>query len=230
MADYIPPRDADLNAWLLNFGAQLDTDSGGGSAVAFCIPVGTANALVNSYEDFGTLLAAATNPITRTPVTVQAKDDWKALWIPQFRQAAQTMQACPDTTDDDRERYGITVPKSTRTPVPPPTSTPILGLRKSGVSEMTLGYTDTDNPDGKNKAAGAIGVEIWRGFTTDGSTVPTDQLTLALTATKSPFVMPIPLGNAGNTMTLQGRYVTRSGPGGVAQSGPWSAPLKLIAT
>jgi len=230
MPDYIPVRDADYADWMANFRNQLDTDTAGGSAAylgvsdaQYIVIDAAASAFADAYE-------AATEPATRTPVTVAAKNTAKANLTPIIRAASMTLTNNENATDEIRARYGLTVPKGTRTPVPPPTSHPLMEVRKLNVGVATVAYSDSDNPEGKNKPAGAVGVEVFCGFSDDGSAVEIEDSMYSLTATKAPFALPVDPANRGKTMTLRGRYVTRSGPGGVAQVGPWSAPLIFTAT
>ena len=52
-----------------------------------------------------------------------------------------------------------------------------------------------------------------------------DQCTHVADFTKSPFNLAYDAASQGKISTLFARFKTRSGPQGISQAGPWSAPL-----
>lgn len=128
-------------------------------------------------------------------------------------------------TDEQRADLGLTVRKTTKTPVPAPTSAPALELLSATPLLHTLRYSDVENPTGKAKPEGAIGVQIFASIGETPSEDPT-QASFVGVYTKSPFSVPQISGNVGLKSNYFARYVTRSGPAGVAQVGPWSSMLQ----
>jgi hypothetical protein len=94
-------------------------------------------------------------------------------------------------------------------------------------NQVTLAYYDTSTPTTKAKPAGAIGLELRRTIATNAGTDP-EAASLVGIVTKSPTVVAHGSGDRGKLATFWGRWSTRSGPGGVAQSGPWSDALVVV--
>lgn len=218
---YIPQSDADFNNWIVNFAAQLTADptAVGETAATAAVMQADADAWEVAYQ-------AATDPATRTAPTVAAKDNARFSAEQTSRPIAIRIRNNAAVTDAQRSDYGLTIPKTVPTPIPAPTSFPILGLRKATPGAQQLQYQDSDLGTGKAKPFGAVGIEIFRSVGTVAATDPA-QATYYATATKSPFTTSFAAEDKGKICTYFGRWVTRSGPAGIAQAGPWSAPLDV---
>lgn len=221
---YIPAADAAFANWATNWADQMTTDSGDGTLAYNGVTASQAANAINYVTDFLTKYAAAINPLTRTPVTIAEKDQAREQTQQALQEASQVLQTNINTTDAIRSRYGLTIRKTTRTPVPPPTSHPLLGVRSQSFGTVVLAYTDAMFPEGKAKPPGAIGVEVWTRKATDNA------WGRVATATKSPFVLDTTSYDAGEQYQVKARYCTRSGPGGEAQFGPWSETIAFYAT
>ena len=222
--DYIPAPDLDADAWGSNFAALITANP-----TDFGLVVGDATTIQTASDDFTAALTLALDPATRTPVTVNAKDAQRQTSEAVWRPYAMQINANPAVTDAQRTSLGLTVRDTDRTPVPPPASAPALDLRASTPGVTKLGYSDTAAPSGKAKPDGSIGVEIWRAI--GGAPAPDPSTAAYLqTVTKSPFDAANLPADVGQTATYFGRFVTRSGPGGISQAGPWSAGLAVTIT
>lgn len=219
---YIPPRDADFAAWLLNFATLIAA-----SPTAYGLIASDATAISAQNTDFQAAYTSATNPTTRTSATVAAKDVARLNAQAVVRPYAMRVRNNTTVSDALKVGLGLTIPSTVPTPVPPPSTAPEIGLRQAIVGQMTLTYKEPGFA-GKAKPYGVIGAEFARAIGTVPAVDPT-QATVWGTATKSPFAMAFAPADAGKTVTLFARWITRSGPGGVAQRGPWSAPLVLTA-
>lgn len=218
---YIPQSDADFNNWITNFAGLLTADP---TAVGETAP--TAAVMQADADAWATAYAAATDPATRTSPTVAAKDNARFTAEQTARPIAIRIRNNSAVTDAQRADYGLTIPKTVPTPIPAPTSFPILGLRKATPGAQQLQYQDSDLGTGKAKPFGAIGIEVFRSIGTVPATDPA-QATYFATATKSPFTSSFVADDKGKVCTYFARWVTRSGPAGIAQVGPWSAPLDV---
>jgi len=219
---YIPAPDADFNNWLNNFSTLLTADP-----TAVGETAGTALVLAADVTAWNAAYATATNPATRTAPAVAAKDNARVAAEATVRPIAIRIRNNAAVTDAQRVDYGVTVPKLVPTPIPAPTSFPIIGLRAATPGVHQLQYTDSDAPSGKAKPFGAVGIELWRSVGTVPATDPS-QCTFYGTATKSPFRSTFITADAGKVCTYFARWNTKSGPGGMAQTGPWSAPLSVV--
>lgn len=110
---WLPLKDADLLSFMQNMSAKITatpTDFGLQAADATALA-----ALLTSYED---ALAAASDPATRTPVSVTAKD------VAEARSLAKRIQATPTVTPDQKSSLGLPIHKTTVTPIPAPLLNP----------------------------------------------------------------------------------------------------------
>ena len=219
-APYLPKKDADFNNWFANFHTLLTA-----TPTAFGLVSGDAVIVAAQWAIWDPAYVAATNPSTRTSVTVAAKDTARTNATAIIRPYATRIAGNPAVTDGNKAAIGVTIRSTTRTPVPAPTSFPTLSLRSITPGIAMLDYTDSSGTIGKAKAAGATGVEVWASFGTAPFPSPTASL-LQGVFTKSPLRVDL-AGHAGSIVTLFGRYVTRSGPAGQQQVGPWSSGLSF---
>jgi len=89
-----------------------------------------------------------------------------------------------------------------------------------------LRYFDTSTPTTKAKPFGAVSIQIVRSVGTSAATDP-DQCKFYDLWTKSPNISAFDVADVGKICTYFARWVTRGGPGGASQYGPWSASLTL---
>jgi hypothetical protein len=220
-ANYIPPKDADLLAWADNFNALVTANyasyglSAGDAA--------TIDAIVSAFDDAYALCGgtyhAPVNPATKTVVTTQAKNDARTAMLATLRPYAQQIAISPGVSSDDKIALGLNARTNLPTPIPAPTSYPILGIRGMTPLGITLQYQDSAMGTGKAKAPGAIQLELRATVSTTPLTDP-DALAPAGMFTKSPLGMSFDSGDGGKTVYVAARWVTRRG-----LPGPWSAIL-----
>jgi hypothetical protein len=216
---YIPAPDALFATWLDNFSSLLTA-----SPTTYGLVAGDATAVAAVDATFQTAYTAAANPATRTAVTVAAKDAARAAAEAVVRPYATQISRNPAVTNDDKTAIGVNLPNSARTPVPPPLTTPALSLVSAIHFLHTLAYYDTSTPASKAKPFGAIGLELTRYLGTVPGTDPSQGVVIGV-LTKSPNTVGYTSVDVGKLATYWGRWVTRSGPGGQSQYGPYSAPL-----
>lgn len=217
--DYIPAKDADFALWSQNFATLLAANpTNYGLTAGQVAPITAANTA------FASAYATATNPTTRTSPAIAAKDVARADAEVLERQIAMIVRNNPAVSDALKTGLGLTIPKTTPTPIPAPTTPPQLLFVSATPQNATLAYRDTGSPSGKAKPAGSIGVELWRNVGTVPATDPA-QCSFVGIITKAPFAQAFAAGEVGKIATFFARFSTRSGPAGVAQTGPWSAPL-----
>lgn len=219
MGSYIPTKDQDFNAWLINFNA-ISVASG---VATYGMTSGEVTAITGVTTAFSAALALAVDPYTRTPATVAAKDTARAAVQQLVRPIAVRVSLSPSITNAEKTTLGVTVRSGTRTPIPAPVSAPAFILESAQPGLLNLQYRDSLTPTSKAKPFGCIGVEIFASIGTTAAVDPS-QCDAQGTFTKSPLQLPTG-PTAGKVVTVFGRWVTRSGPAGVAQRGPWSVAL-----
>lgn len=220
-APYIPARDADFETWLLNFTTLLTA-----SPTTYGLLAGDAVICAAQYTAWNPAFLAATDPVTRTSVTVAAKDAARVTAEAVVRPFAQQIARNAAVDPGDKVAIGVNQPNFAPVPIPPPTTFPQVSFRSAEPLVHILQYQDSGLGTGKAKPFGAIGCEVYRSIGTVPAVDP-NQAKFYGTFTKSPLRSSFVSGDVGKVCTYFARWTTRSGPGGAAQSGPWSAPLTI---
>lgn len=218
---YIPAADAGFRNWLVNFAALITA-----APATFGLVAADAVTIQAQADAFDAAYTLATDPATRTAPTVAAKDAARRDAEAVVRPYAMQINANDAVTDQSRADLGLTIRKTVPTPIPAPASAPALALRALGVGTATLGYSDTAAPNGKAKPDGVTGVDIVTAAGVAPAVDPTAGNLYGI-VTKSPFRVNFGAADNGKVCTVFARFRTRSGPAGVAQTGPWSAPLSF---
>jgi len=217
----IPKPDALFAAWLTNFSTLLTAAP---ATYGLTAPDAVIVAGVTATWDAAYL--AATEPSTRTSVTVADKNAARAAAEAVIRPYSVQISLDASVTNGDKTAIGVTVRSTVPTPIPAPVDAPSLSF-VSAIPLVTSLQAKVAGSTGKAKPAGCIGIEIYRSVGAVAAVDPA-QLGYVGTATKTPFVQNFGAGDQGKVCTIAARYVTRSGPGGVSQSGPWSALLSFV--
>lgn len=219
---YIPPKNTDFQNWLLNFSTLLTahpTDYG--------LLAGDAVIVAGVYTTWHAAFLLAQNPATKTTVTVAAQAAARAAATATVRPYAQAIAINAGVSDALKMGIGVNPRNSARTPIPAPLTTPTLSLRFLQSLQAYMAYKDVSLPAGKQKPFGAIGMQLHASIGTSVASDP-DAARNVATYTKSPFTVAYQDGDRGKIMTLWARWVTKSGPAGVAQVGPWSTAIHFV--
>ena len=222
-APYIPAKDADFENWLANFSTLLTANP-----TDYGLTAPDAVIVAAQYSAWNAAFLLATNPATRTSPAVAAKDGARVTATGVVRPYAVAISRNPAVLDADKLSIGVNLPNFTPVPIPPITDVPSIILQSALPNQHTLQFRSSGAPTSKAKPFGVIGLELFRNIGTVAATSP-EQCTLYTSATKTPFVVSTDPANAGQVITYFSRWTNRSGAGGQAYKGPWSAPLVLIA-
>lgn len=211
-APYVPPRDTDFATWADNFATLITANP-----TLYGLDSTAAAAIQAENDAFQLAYTAAVNPGTRTPVTVAAKDSARITCQALMRVYASQIRINPGVTNSDKIDLGLNLPNPIPSPIPAPTSFPVLDLIQASPLVHQFKYQDSVLGVGKQKAPGAIRMELRALAGTVPATDPEVMITIA-NPTKSPFQIQWDAGDAGKLATYAGRWVTRRG-----LTGPWSA-------
>ena len=214
---YIPPKDNAFAVWAENFAAVLAINYAAyGLAASDAASISAANATWQAAY------AVATTDSTRTKVTVAAKDLARNQCKALMRGYAGVIQANSGITQDQKADLGLTIRDPHPTPVPTPTTSPLLTIVGATPGELTVRYADQNTPASRAKPSGAIALQM---FAAASATVITDPNTLPLkdTFTKNPTAITFDSSDAGKTAYIAARWITRRG-----LVGPWSAIATYI--
>jgi hypothetical protein len=218
---YIPARDADFNNWFENFKTLIAADPTVYGLVAL-----DATTITASWMLWSAAYALASNPTTRTAPNIGQKDAQRQASESVVRPYAQQIARSSGVDPALILGLGLNLPNNSRQPIPAPTSSPAFALVSATLLVHVLSYKDTTLGSTKAKPFGSIGVEVWRSVGTVAAVDPA-QCSYYQTWTKSPNRSEFTAQDRGKLATYFARFVTKGGPGGTAQTGPWSEPLAV---
>lgn len=219
---YIPPRDADFELWLSNFRAVVAA-----SPTAYGVTTAQVTALTAVSTTFSSALTTSTDPATRTPVSVAAKDTARVNAEAIARPIAVSISRNQGISDAFKAAAGVTIAIISPSPVPAPVTAPSIILQSAVVGLLNLAFRDSTSPTVRAKPVGVVSCEVWASVGTVASTDPSQCRFMGL-FTKTPLQLPTGV-EGGKVVTVFSRWSNRSGPGGVASVGPWSARLTTFS-
>jgi hypothetical protein len=216
MADYIPSRESLLSAWATNFSDLITATPG-----AYGLMASDATTISNAVALFTAALSIALNPTTKTKASVADKDAKKAAMLVTIRQYAKVIKLNLGVSNEAKIGLGLTINDSGRTPVPAPTTEPVISVASGAPLQQILRFVDATTPDRRARPAGVTGMMLVRSI---GTAEPTDIDSLPIygIATRQPYVVNFDLADKAKTAYYFGRWVTATG-----LVGPWSQSAAL---
>lgn len=214
MANYLPSRDADLDTWALNFKTLIAANPTNYGLVA-----ADATAITNAFNSWHSAYLAATNPSTRTHGTVATKNAQKASMLTVVRGYAATIRANRAVTDELKIGLGLHVADTSPTPVPPPTTKPVLAIARIDQGFQDVRATDETTPNSRARPVGSAGLLLYRAIGAAPVNDPAQAAFLTFVgkpAAQSTFTP----ADAGKTVTYFARWTNAKG-----EVGPWSQGL-----
>ena len=216
-APYIPPKEADLALWSQNFADLIDA-----APSTYGLAPSDAAAIVAANDPWQASYLLATNPTTRTEVTVAQKNADRIAAVIVFRTYASQIRLNPGVSNSDKLALGLNLPNNAPSPIPPPPTFPILAIASAGPGMHEIRFADSASPSSRRKAANAVQMQLFRGVAPAAIPDPANT-TFYAAVTKQPFasVFTDP-AEAGDVATYFARWVTRTG-----ELGPWSAAVSM---
>lgn len=218
LPSYIPPRNADLLAWSLNFSALITA-----SPATYGLVSGDATAIAAQYAALAAAYALITSPSTKTKATVSAFNTQKIDALALFRPYAQTISLNAGVASADKTALGVNPRTSVPLPITAPTTFPVVSIQSASTAGLIMRYRDnTASPSVKAKPYGVVGVLI---FAKASATVITDPTALTYNSTqpKAPFTLSLP-NTSGEVVYVAARWITKKG-----LVGPWSSIVSYIS-
>lgn len=217
LAPYIPPRDIDFSAWLLNFSTLITA-----SPSTYGLLSSDATTIAALYASWLAAFTPVTSPSTRTAALVSAKNTVKVSVLSQVRVYAQTISINPGVASGDKTAVGVNPRTSTPSPVSPPDSNPVLVVQSASNLSVILRYRDSAaSPSVKAKPYGTIACQV-RFLVSSTPVLAVDALTGLKVATKSPVVLQFDPADAGKQCYYAARWQTRTG-----LYSPWSSIINF---
>lgn len=131
MADYIPSNDAGVLSYASNFSTIVTA-----SAVALGLTTSQATTLSGLVLSYSTSLTASSDPSTRGPAAVLAKDTARRTLVAYLRTLARIIQANPAVTNAQRFDLGLPARGTLPSPIPAPGEAPDVDVKS--VSGRTI--------------------------------------------------------------------------------------------
>ena len=215
MNDYIPSNDLEFNVFQGNLITNTQTN-----AIAWGILSTDIAAVVTLQTAFTTALAKANNKLNRTAADVQAKDDARAAFEKALRNfVAQWLSHNAKVPNNEKERMGVPIHSTTRTPVAVPTTSPVGQIDFSVRLQHTIHIADEQSSGSKAKPEGVHGCEVWIKIG-DPAPVNASELTYIATTTHTPHVKNFDGTDGGKKVHYWLRWVNTTG-----KPGPWSGNI-----
>ncbi len=151
--DYLPSREAQLLTFCTSFDEQINN-----TPEAFGLTAEQAANYSTLFTGFAAKYQAANDGTTRTPAIIAAKNTAKEALIANTRQLANLIQATPGVTDEQKIGLGLHVRDTTPTPVPPPSTKPVITITDIDGHFVYLTLRDNTDPSSRKPegVAGAI--------------------------------------------------------------------------
>jgi hypothetical protein len=208
--NYIPTQEAAFATWVDNFSAYVTANY-----TALGLALSDATALASMTSTYDTAYSAAIAGSTRGPMSVNVKDVARANVTQRARQLATIMQANPSVTDAQKTALGITLRKGSLTPVPAPTSSPLLTFIAATPLQHTLRWADQTTPALRAMPFGVIALEldvwVYTPVVPPPPPGPPSAPTMVLTLTKQPGAINFTSAQKGMTAYYLGNWRTRTG-------------------
>lgn len=214
---YIPSRDVDLVPWAENFSTLITANP-----ALYGLTAGNATDIDTVVDAYVSAYATATNPSTRTPSTIAAKDSAKGAMVPILRLWAQTIKINSGVSNENKVALGIHINDAGPTPIPPPSTAPVMGLVSQFHLTMKLDIRDTATPTSRAKPVGTAGALIYRKITPIADPAPTDPTTATFDGLYSRNLadQSFSSDDVGKRCTFWARWTNAKG-----EEGPWSVPF-----
>ncbi len=213
---YIPSTDAAFRDWLNNFSTLISADPG-----KYGLDASDAAVIADHYANYNAAYQVVQTPSTRNSGTIAQKDALKASAVGSVRVYAQMIKTNAGVDNQDKIDLGLHVNDPTPTPIPQPSTAPLLTIQAAFSGEHLIRYADENTPASRRKPHGAIQIQINRTIAVGVDPDPANSTMMGL-YTKQPVLAMADPVDVGKTATYFGRWVTRTG-----LFGPWSLPVAM---
>lgn len=209
---YIPSKLASLGLWATNFSSLITA-----SPTTYGLTAPNASAISSAVSPFTAALAVSTNLSTRTRATVAATQSAKAAMLAVVRPFAQTVSRNSGVTPEHKAALGVNTRTNTPSPIPAPSTNPIISVISAAPLEQTVRASDSTTPDKRAKPFGALGMLLY-GKASLTPITNIDELPVVQIVTKQPIKVAFDSADRGKTMYYYGRWYNRKGQLGPASS------------
>ena len=218
-ASYLPQTDQELDAWALNFSEKITATPGTyGLMASDAAAIATA---VNLYDD---ALALVLDPGGKTKATVADKNAKKAAMQVTLRQYAQMIKSNRGVSNDAKVALGLHINDDGPTPIPAPTTEPVLAVSGDAPLVQAVAFRDATTPDRKAKPEGVSGMMLAVAVAASTAAPPAPEAAPVYgIATRQPYRVQFDTADKGKVAFYYGRWIT-----GAGKVGPWSTVAQLM--
>ena len=156
--------------------------------------------------------------VNRRKAAVRAKNERRQELEAVIRRTAKRIQADERVSNPARKDAGLPVHKTSRKPVPAPTTAPFGSVMLTNRLEQSLSFSDSENK--RKRPAGAIGVEIYMTIGDAMAPVEPADYSFVELCSRGPKLMTFKAEHANKVAHYLLRWVNHKG-----ETGPWSAPV-----
>ncbi len=211
-----PTADGPLDVWANNFKTLIAA-----SPTTYGLVTADGTALTTAFNSWHTAYSAAVNPTTRTKATVEAKNVQKENILAVVRGYAATIRVNKAVSPELKIGLGLHVRDTAPTPVPPPSTQPLLTITEPMRGVQDLRARDSASPDRRAKPAGTAGMLLFRAVGTEAVTNPS-QASFLVFSGKTDLAFEFPSTDNGKTATYFARWTNSKG-----EVGPWSPAASM---
>jgi hypothetical protein len=213
-SDFIPSSDEQARTWMLAFDAGIAA-----APATYDLVSADATAISAAVDAFDVALTVSSNPATRTPVTINTKDETRAAAAQICRQYAAQIKVNGGISDSNKIAIGVRPVNPDRAPVPPPGTPPLLSVAIATAGVQQLRYADLATPDSGAKPAGVASLQLYVALGTEPTLDPEAAEFHGL-YTRNPVTVNFDAADGGKVATYFARWTNTKG-----EVGPWSTPV-----
>lgn len=214
--DYLPTRQNDLRAWLLNFDGLVYSDP-----ARFGLLEAEAQSLHERIANFISALDLSLAEETRNKGSIAFKEIQKATMLELLRPVAMRIRDDMGVAPEDKVLIGLRLPDAP-SPVPAPATVPVLAINGPEPLVHAVRFHDVNTPETAAKPDGAEGLQLFCATVAPGAAEPAgpEAARFIGLVTSQRYSLSYPSSDAGKTAWYWARWYNRKG-----QPGPWSAPV-----
>lgn len=222
MADFIPSNDDAFDHFFATLQVYVSANF-----AALGVSAGLNTALGDAYTNWTEAWGHWQDEQPTYNSLLAAKNAARRAAEPAIRQVNAVVQANPAVTAAQKEAAELPVHKTTRTPVAPIETHPVLYRVDNEHLLQRLWFSDQATPGSKAKPKGATLCEIRQSVVAPGGTAPVnpDAMPLLALDTKSPHRTDFDAADPGKTAYYAQRWVNTRG-----EPGPWSVITSYLVT
>jgi hypothetical protein len=215
--DFIPTKDRDFLAWMINFLRYLFPALG-----RLNFPPDKYQELSMQRDEFASKLETAEEPATRTKTSVQAKNDARRTLEKNLRALIKEYLSFNHAlTNEDRDDLGLPIPKASRTPAPVADTYPGFRIDSSVLRLLIIHFFSLGGAS-KAKPPGQHGVEI-KWVISETPVINIADLLHSAFDTRSPYTLEFTGDQRGKTV-----YIALCWENTRGEKGPWSDIVSAI--